>query len=381
VGYLGWTSGLLGDIVSRVFLYIPIALGMFGFFADAVAGKYHYSVSSFTGIIGMGLNKLLGARLGRAVYSTGSYVTSSVGTLGATALGVGAVAAAAPAAVAALPAVAAAAPAAVAAAPAAVTAVAPLAAASAVAAPVAAAAADSVDYGSLTRSLGTSLFDDIPVTPATRNTSWLSSSPPSIDRTDRSRYSSASLGRGRQRGGAITCTIPGFEWLENNVAPQGLVMSMTVLFYILIEMWDTGQTSNSLSIGVVTLIVFLLQSLAYVRNGCIDGFDYGKWSLLISLVMGIVFAGSSYGIVKAINKNIPKSSGGPSPPPATSGTQTNFTCPVGTQLSPEGNCVGVGENVPVGEFQGEKSSPVNPDDQFVCEAYKDGELITSTIAS
>jgi hypothetical protein len=268
--WVTWTDGIIGDTIARVILYIPIALGMFGFFADAVNGKYHYTPTSLTAMFGMGINKLLGSTVAGLVASAGNYVINR---------GRAAVPTAAPAG------------------------------------PVAPAPEIPIDVNPFA---------------------------------------------GGQRGGAVPCTLPGFEWLENTIAPQGLIVSMTVLFYILFEMVDTSQTSNIPAIGGVTLIVFLLQSFTYVRNGCLVGYDYGKWSLIIALAMSAVFAGVSYEIVKVINKALTSSAS------ATPGTTPT--------AKPS-------EEIQVGQFLGEKSAPTDPNDQFVCEAYKDGELITSTIAS
>lgn len=295
-GYLSWTNGEIGDIVSRVILFIPVALVMFGFIGDAVMGDYHYSIASLTSIIGMILNKLGGDYVGPVLGNLREYIP-----------------------------------------------------------------------------FGRAVAADRPADDA-----WGDAAVPDVP--DVNPFA------GGQRGGVIECSLPGFEWLENTFAPQGLVMSMTVLFYILIEMWDTGRTSNSLGIGMITLFTFLLQGVTFVRNDCLTRYTYGKWSILIALVMGITFAGSAYGTVKATSKYLGGApAGGGTRSAKTSfsmNTNTDKVCPAGTHLSPEGNCVGVGsEEIPVGQFQGEKSSPTDPNDQFVCEAYKDGELITSTIAS
>ena len=188
-------------------------------------------------------------------------------------------------------------------------------------------------------------------------------------------------GRRKQRGGSTNmCSLPGFEWLENTVAPQGIVMSMTVLWYLLIELWDTGRTSQSLALGMVTTVVFLLQGAVLYKNNCLAPYKYGIYSILISLVMAITFASSSYFIQKTFTGG--SSGGGPVPPTPT---PTGPKCPDGTVMNSAGNmCLPVlaGASSRVGVGVGgssEKSSPVNDDDQFVCEAYKDGELVTSTI--
>jgi hypothetical protein len=221
---------------------------------------------------------------------------------------------------------------------------------------------------------------------ASATTAAITNVPENTNNTDGIRDSSSpfltqmNVGGGKQRGGATNlCSLPGFEWLENKTAPQGIIMSMTVLWYILIEMWDTGQGSQSIALGVTTAIVFLLQWAVLHKNKCLDSYTFGTWSAIIALVMAITFAGSSYGIQKLIytasgSTNTP-SSGQSSSTPASG----KVVCPKGSVLNPEGECV-----VPLGPGGSEKntnnqSQPVDDNDQFVCEAYKDGELVTSTI--
>jgi len=155
-------------------------------------------------------------------------------------------------------------------------------------------------------------------------------------------------------------------------------MSMTVLWYLMIELWDTGNAPQSLALGVTTGIVFLLQTLVLTRSGCLASYKYGSWSAVIALIMAITFAGSSYGIQKALVK---RGTTAPSAPtPRGSG---GFTCPPGTKLNAnESLCVpvggGSGQQIPLGD-PGQQSQPLDDNDQFVCEAYRDGELVTSTI--
>jgi hypothetical protein len=194
---------------------------------------------------------------------------------------------------------------------------------------------------------------------------------------------------GGQRGGALPCDVPGFEWLNSEIAPQSIVMSMTILWFILIQAWDNGESSQTIALGVTTAIVFILQWLVMQRYGCLTSYRYTVYSPLIALVMAITFAGSSYGIQKVMRGGSTSSSGGMSGtirPVFSGGVNGTFVCPSGTGLSPDGSeCLplpgfggGGEEKVSVGG-KNDQSSPVNDQDQFVCEAYKDGELVTSTI--
>lgn len=350
-----FTSGAPSDsnFLSLLVLYFPNTLFAYGFIADLMNGRYHYSVASLTALGGMITNKVLagyvvdgimyvlsflGAQFAKLPLVTQAVVGLGVGTAAVAAAptgvpaGLAAAYAAAPAAV---PAAAAAATPGLVAAPAAVTA--------------AALAARQVDADGLEqniRSLGT--------------------------------------GGRKQRGGATDlCSLPGFEWLENKTAPQGIVMSMTVFWYLMIELWDTGAGAQSAALSVTMAITFLLQWLVLTRSNCLTSYKYGSYSALIALVMGITFAGTSYGIQKHM--------GNSRVPPVPSGNPGTFVCPPGTSPSLDGqSCeptLGPGgkqqsvsdtQSISVGGSN-EKSQAVNDQDQFVCEAYKDGELVTSTV--
>lgn len=340
---------------SLLILYLPNTLLAYGFIADITNMTYHYSIASMTALSGMIINRYIGGFIVDAIMGLLSVIGRQFGKLPVLAqavVGVGAAAGVGVAAAAAAPLVAA--PLAAPSAGTGLAAINPFAAAVAAAPGVAAATAPKNTDGPIDEGL-------------------------------------MSLGTGgrRQRGGATDlCSLPGFEWLDNKTAPQGIVMSMTILWYLMIELWDTGRGSQSAALGITTLIVFVLQSLVLSNNGCLTTYKYGTSSILIALVMSVLFAGSSYGI----QKSFAKYSGNARVPPVPSGTPGNFVCPPGTTSSLDGqSCepiLGPGgsrssgfgntQTINVGGLS-EKSQPVDDQDQFVCEAYKDGELVTSTI--
>lgn len=350
------------DFLSLLILYMPNTLFVYGFIADIMNQKYQYSISGITALFGMFFNKFVGGTVVGGIASGTNFIVNKVRQAPAAAaavtaaIGLGAAAAApvvAPVVAAAAPTVAAT-TAAVSAAPAAAVSAAPIIA------PAAAAAAAT-----------TAAVANIPEN-ANNAEGIRDSSSPFLTQMD--------VGGRKQRGGATDlCSLPGFEWLENKTAPQGIIMSMTVLWYLLIEMWDTGQGSQSIALGVTTAIVFLLQWAVLHKSKCLDSYTFGTWSAIIALVMAITFAGSSYGIQKLIYT----ASGGVNTPSSGQSSSTpasgKVVCPKGSVLNPEGECV-----VPLGPGGSEKntnnqSQPVDDNDQFVCEAYKDGELVTSTI--
>jgi hypothetical protein len=356
-----FTSGAPVDLsfLSLLVLYFPNTLFAYGFIADLMNGKYQYSVASITALGGMFSNKFVGEYVVDAIMYVLSFIGAQFAKLSAGAQAVVATAAAVGTAAIAGPAVVAAAPAIE------MTAMATPAAAAAAAPVVAAPAAVAAAAAPVMAASTTSTPDDEDGLPA---------------------YSS-----GGQRGGATDlCSLPGFEWLENKIAPQGIVMSMTVLWYLMIELWDTGAGPQSAALGVTAAITFGLQWFVLHTNNCLTSYKYGTYSAIIALIMGITFAGTSYGIQKQISKY----RGTSSVPPVPSGTPGTFVCPPGTTQAASGEgCVpilgpgggiapsGLGsstETINVGGSN-EKTQAVDDNDQFVCEAYKDGELVTSTI--
>jgi hypothetical protein len=367
-----FTSGTSVDLsfLSLLVLYFPNTLFAYGFIADLMNGKYHYSIASLTALGGMITNKLVGGYVVDAIMYVLSFLaaqfarlSSGIQAVVATAAVVGTAAVAGPTAVAAAPALEVAAMATPAAAVAAAPAIAPAAAAAAV---------------------GTAAAATLPPPPDIEPLPPGTTVPPPM-----------------QGGATDLCSLPGFEWLENKIAPQGIVMSMTVLWYLMIELWDTGAGPQSMALGITTAITFGLQWLVLQRSNCLLSYKYGTYSAIIALVMGITFAGTSYGIQKQISKYTGGTSSGSGSPPTPEtfvcptgtvlNTATNkcvVTCPTGTVLNPtKTQCIpssgGFGSSkgetlINVGG-PNEKNQAVNDDDQFVCEAYKDGELVTSTI--
>lgn len=287
------------SFLSLLVLYSPNTLFAYGFIADIMNSKYHYSIASITALFGMVFNKVLGSQLMAGLLQAARGISSLL------------------------------------------------------------------PKGATTSPAFTSESTSGPLFTGSITT------PPVLT------------------GGATSlCSLPGFEWLENKVAPQGIVMSMTVLWYLMIELWDTGAGGQSMTVGIATAVIFLVQWLVLSKNGCLDSYVFSTWSVFTALVMAITFAGTSYGIQKHIpyytSRNVP---------PVPSGTPGKFVCPPGTVQSPSGDgCVnklgpggkltsGLGSSetiINVGG-SGEKTEAVDDNDQFVCEAYKDGELVTSTI--
>lgn len=160
------------------------------------------------------------------------------------------------------------------------------------------------------------------------------------------------------------CDLPGFTWLSNSLAPISVIISQTIIWCHLIESWDTGNGKNTIVLSVVTALTFFIQSGILYRDNCLTDarYRYGWKSVIIGLIVSIVGAGTAYGVIKRTTEGFT---------PQKSGVFSNPT-PEPTKIDPSKIRVGGSD---------EKNLPLNDEDQFVCEAYKDGELVTSTIVS
>lgn len=313
------------SFLSLLVLYFPNTLLVYGFMADIVNSRYRYSIAGITALFGMVFNKLFGGQIIAGLLQTVRGIASLIPK------------------------------------------------------------ADVSVFDAFSK--GNPLFTGTSISKGPTETTPRVPTPPPIPDVPAGPTPPAPPMRG---GGTNLCSLPGFEWLENKVAPQGVIMSMTVLWYLMIELWDTGGGQQSITVSVITAVIFLVQWLVLSKNKCLDSYVFSNWSVFTSLVMSIVFAGTSYGI----QKYIPYYTASRNVPPVPSGTPGTFVCPSGTLPSPSGDsCVnklgpggtkltsgGLGstQTISVGGV-GEKTQAVDDNDQFVCEAYKDGELVTSTI--
>lgn len=178
------------------------------------------------------------------------------------------------------------------------------------------------------------------------------------------------------------CDIPGTgSFFSNTLAPPSIIITQTIIWCHLIEQWDiqTGNAGNfgigtsqgnngSVGLIITSLLTFGLQWLTLNGANCLEGkYIYGNWSPLISLILSIVFAGTAYGTLKATSESFTDKKDvlqehmvfSNSPPPT---------------IEKDPSKIKVGEPIL-------QNLPVNDNDEFVCEAYKDGELISSSLVA
>ena len=154
-----------------------------------------------------------------------------------------------------------------------------------------------------------------------------------------------------QKGGAVElkdiCNIPGLGL--NGYFPQSILMTATILMFYLNGIW-ANNPSHSIAASSFTVLFILLQTY-FVYSKCSS--DFSMFKIGGGIVVGLILGTVGYWINQAIF---------PSTTPGSFGSSSRLYGGSGTP--------GVGT-----------CSAPNDQDQFVCEAYKNGELISSTLTS
>lgn len=159
-------------------------------------------------------------------------------------------------------------------------------------------------------------------------------------------------------GGSEFCSFPGLEKFDNKWAPQNILVTTAVMFYYMIGEWESGNANRTVVPGAALAVTVLGQIGVMYSSGCLDPI----WSPVVAVVGGAVFGIAGYHITKAI-----------------SGSSTPFIANQTTKTT--GGFSGVEAPTDATKpADGSKCAQANDDDQFVCDLYKNGELITSTVS-
>lgn len=163
-------------------------------------------------------------------------------------------------------------------------------------------------------------------------------------------------------GAAIKCTVPGFESLESFFSPQGIVLPASMFTYLLIDLGFHRNPSQNAGTAILMFGFILIQAFVMNANGCFTAYYFSSAivTILIALLVGGFCGWMGWiGVRYGAPQRLPSAAGSLSP---ASTTQKS------------GNPLGGTPDVAT-------CSPPNDQDQFVCEAYRDGEVVTSTIVS
>jgi hypothetical protein len=167
------------------------------------------------------------------------------------------------------------------------------------------------------------------------------------------------------------CTVPGFENAESIFAPQSFVIIWTLFFYFLTLIGKSGQSLAGLA--GLTGAALLVQIMFLNSNNCLKNEYFAFNTVAMPFIASIAIGGVIGGLFGGITPQILAAAY-----PNDNTKQGSLFGGSGPALGPSSSYGSTGSSVL--PQVGEPTSGSSDDNQFVCEAYKNGELITSTIA-
>lgn len=106
---------------------------------------------------------------------------------------------------------------------------------------------------------------------------------------------------GGTRGGAMSawrgCEVYGFEKLISPYAPQGLVVTATIFWYYLLDLWVNRDGLDSIATALAFPLFFGIQ--VFLLKTCENFGESVLIKSIIALAEGLIIGGTGYGIVQA----------------------------------------------------------------------------------
>ena len=97
------------------------------------------------------------------------------------------------------------------------------------------------------------------------------------------------------------CEIYGFEGLKSPYAPQGLVVTATIFWYYLLDLWVNRHGLDSVATALAFPLFFGLQVMQL--KTCEDLAGSVAVKSIIALAEGLLIGGTGYGIMQASAPN------------------------------------------------------------------------------
>lgn len=200
-------------------------------------------------------------------------------------------------------------------------------------------------------------------------------------------------GSRKQKAGAIPreiadnynpCAIRGLAFLDTERSPMGMVALMTIFTTVFWDMWINNKrtTAEILGTGAFGLVVLIMNVASYTVFGCygrnaqerlLNTFKAFVWGAIVGSVAFLIFQyapdGSQYLPIDPSPASLSQPSSGRTP----LGPGGQQGCPPG-QISVNGQCTPA-------PSESAKCTAPNDGDQFVCDAYKNGKLVSTTFSS
>lgn len=201
--------------------------------------------------------------------------------------------------------------------------------------------------------------------------------------------------RSKQTGGALPqffvdnynpCAIRGLAFLDTSKSPMGMVALMTIFTTVFWDMWINNKRTTGEIVGVsfFGLIVLVMNYASYTIFDCygansaerlMSTFKAFVWGAVVGSIAFLIMQYSTNG-----SQYLPTDASSASLSPSSSGK--TMLGPGGTQACPPGQISVNGLCTPAANATGPAAcSAPNDDDQFVCDAFKNGKLVSSTVSS
>ena len=193
----------------------------------------------------------------------------------------------------------------------------------------------------------------------------------------------SSFTSGPEQPGTGWCMIPGLEGFENRAMPMNLVGSATVLTYYLIWAFTQRDMAQNWSILVSSLTLLIIQWGLFYSSGCSQYYVDSAMYRFGALLQGVIWGAIGYGIIKGTAWWLTpfQNTQGQANSNSGMGNKESFT--VEHMLSGPGwdgskQSTVFQKLVPRTGAQCSKDQS-EEGDEFVCEAYKKGQLVTEKI--
>lgn len=152
----------------------------------------------------------------------------------------------------------------------------------------------------------------------------------------------AQVGRSPIAGGAMSgwngCEVYGFESLKSPYAPQGLVVTASIFWYYLLDLWINRDGLDSVATALAFPLFFGLQ--VWQLNTCDNMIGSVAIKSVIALAEGFIIGGTGYGIVQSTIPDRLPSFGLPKTPLLSSMTKNAD----GTYTAKDGTVYVIGPN-------------------------------------
>lgn len=164
------------------------------------------------------------------------------------------------------------------------------------------------------------------------------------------------------------CSIPGLSIASKyGFFPQSVVFTNSILWYYFIDSWHNRPKTTGPLTGLG--LSFILIQAWLITKYC----DVSIFKIAGGAILGIASALSMYGAINGFTNLFNVTVGGKESFTVREGYSTNDKV---FPFDKQGASKKLSDDPNVGTC-----APPNDEDQFVCEMYKDGQLVTSTIAS